>query len=98
MTMLLSSAKDLIASHYSLLRLEYLKGISISLKSSCSTLLKNTSKLGCLVGGFHDDLGRNAGISLKLSEGSFRKCHFIRIRLQNSSKSSLNLGLLIFFV
>ena len=85
MTMLLSSARDLIAPHSSLLRLEYLQGISATLKSSCSTLLKNTSKLGCLVGGFHDDLGRNNGISL--SEG---KSRFIRIRLQNSYKSCHN--------
>ena len=91
MTMLLSSAKDLVAPHYSLLRLEYLKGISISLKSSCSTLLKNTSKLGCPEDGFHDDLGPNVGILLKLYKGLFRKCHFIRIRLKKSSKSCLNL-------
>ena len=68
--MLLSLARDLIPPHSSLLRLEYLKGISISLKSSCSTLLKNTSKFGCPVSGFYGNLGQNAGISLKLSEGS----------------------------
>ena len=72
MTMLLSSARDVIAPYSSLLRLEYLKGISISLKSSRSALLKNNSKLGYLVGCFHGHIGRNAGISLKLSEGSFR--------------------------
>ena len=65
MTLRLSSATDLIAPHSSLLRLEYLQGNSTSLKGSCSTLLKNTSK----------------------AEGSFRKSHFIHIRLQNSSKS-----------
>ena len=96
MTMLLSSARDLIASHSSILKSEYLLGISVSLKGSCSTLLKNTSKLGYPVGGFHDDLDRNAGISLKLFEGLFQKCHFICIRLQNSSKSCFNSGSLTF--
>ena len=68
----------------------------MSLKSSFSNLLKNTSKLGCLVGGFHDDLDQNAAVSLKLSEGLFRKFYFIRIWLQNSSKSYLNSGSLTF--
>ena len=66
------------------------------LKSSCSTLLKNTSKLGCPFGGFCDGLGGNAGNSLKLSEGSFRKCQLIRIHLQNSSKRCINSGSLTF--
>ena len=105
MTMLLPSARYLITPHSSLLEylrditrilLGYLTGISTSVKSSCPTLLKNTSKLGRSEGGFYDDLGQNAGISLKLSEGSFRKWHFISIRLQNSSKSCLNSGSLNF--
>ena len=43
MTMLLSSARDFIACHSELLRLGYVKGVSISLKSSCSALLKKFS-------------------------------------------------------
>lgn len=69
---------------------------AISLKSFCSILLKNNSKLGCPEGAFHDDLARNAGISLKLSQGLFWKCHFIRIHPQNYSKLCFNLISLIF--
>ena len=75
-----------------MLRLEYLKEVPISSNNSFSTLLKKTSKLGWPVGGFQDDLDRNAGMVLKLSEDSFLKCHFILIRRQNSSKSFLNSG------
>ena len=78
-----------------MLRLGYLKGTSISLKSSCLTLLKNTSKLRCPVGSLWFR-SRNACISLNLSKGSFWKWHFICIRLQDSWKYCLNSGLLTF--
>ena len=60
--MLLSSARDLIAFHSSVLRLEYLKEVPISSNNSFPTILKKTSKLGWHVGGFQDDLDRNAGM------------------------------------
>ena len=75
-----------------MLRLEYLKEIATSSNNYFSTLLKETSKLGWPVGGFQDDLDRNAGMVLKFSEGSFLKCHFILICGQNSSKCFLNSG------
>lgn len=39
----------------------------------CSTLLKNTSKSGCQVGGLFDGLSQNVAISLKLSEALLQK-------------------------
>ena len=77
----LSSANDPIATHSSLERLEYLIDSSTMLKSLYSTWLKYTSKLGWPWGGFQEDLGENAGISLKFSEISFRKYHFILTHL-----------------
>ena len=62
----------------------------ISSNNSFSALLKKTPKLGWPVGGFQDDLDRNAAMVLKFSEGSFSKCHFILICRQNLSKSFLN--------
>ena len=68
----------------------YQVGVSIVLKRSCSTLLKNISKLGYRLRGFRDEFGLNDGISPKFSESSFLKYHFIDICLWNSSKSLFN--------
>ena len=47
--------------------------------------------------GFQEDFGVINGISLNVGEGSFRKCHLIRILLQKSSKSVLSSGSFILF-
>ena len=70
--------------------------ITQTIKSSLSTWLKNTSRLGCPSGGFQEDLRATAGVTLKPCEGSFLKFHFVLMRLQNSSKSLRNSGSLIF--
>ena len=89
---LLSFSRDLIAFHSSKVRLEYLKEVFISSNNSFSTLRKKTSTLGWAASGFQDDLDQTAGMVLKVSEGSFLKCHFVPICRKNSSKSFLNSG------
>ena len=66
------------------------------LRSSSSILLKNTSKLEWPFDDFHEDFTLKVGVLLKSYEGSFQKFHLIFILLQNSSKSFLNTGSLIF--
>ena len=65
-------------------------------KSLFSIWLKSTSKLGWPSGGSQLDLREKNGLLLKDSNGSFQKCHLTLTRRQNSSKSSLNSGSLIF--
>ena len=50
MSIFLSSARDLMAFHSSWDKLECLTGLSITVKSSSSTLLKKTSKCGSPLG------------------------------------------------
>ena len=57
-----------------------------------SIWLKSNSKSGWRGGGFQLDLGQNAGLSEKSSEGSFWKFHLLCILLANSSKSFRSSG------
>ena len=57
-----SSARDLIVRYLLLLRLKYVEGISLSLKSFGSILLKGTSKLRFPVGSIHDFDNKFIGI------------------------------------
>ena len=59
---------------------------------SFSISLKNTSREGWSLGGFHEDLGVNEGVSLNSQVGSLRKYYLRRILLQNSSKSFRSSG------
>ena len=96
-TIFLSYASALIASHSSLEKLEYPRDRSMTLNTSDSNWLKNTFKVGWPLGGFHIDLEAKAGILLKSEVLSFRKCYLILIRRQNSSKSFLNSSSFTFF-
>ena len=94
-TLDLSSAKDLIALHSSLDKLEHIKSCLVISKSLSSIWLKKFSNQGSSLGGFQLDFVENAGVSLN-SYVSSRKYHFKRILLQNLLKSSLSSGSLIF--
>ena len=94
MTIFLSSASPLEASHSSLVIFEFidLESLTRFSKTSFSIWLKNNYKLGGPGRVFQLDLGQNAGSSEKYSEVSFWKFHLIRILRTKSSISFRSSG------
>ena len=81
MIILLSSTRAHIACHSSFEKLEYPNLESTFSKISISNSLKKTSRLGCPVVDFHDNLVEDDGFSLKLGVGcyTFQNTSFYKI-------------------